>query len=279
MNGKRVLVTGATAGLGKQTALELMQLNAELIIVGRNPEKTQAVVDELRAATKNDKISFFIADLSSFASIRKLAADFLAKYDRLDVLVNNAGAYNARRELTVDGYERTFATNHLGYFLVATLLLPALERAGHARIVNVSSGAHRSAPLDFNDLQAAKSYSSWFQYGRSKLANIYFTRELARRTAGKGITVNALHPGFVASDFLSKGGIWAVLQPIGNLFAVSVPAGARTGVYLASSPDVEGVTGKYFYKCKEARVKAFKGEDEAARRLWDESEKLVAAVP
>jgi len=276
MSGKRVLITGATAGIGKRTALELLEMGAEVIIVGRNAEKTEGVVKELRTAMKSDKISFLLADFSSMASIRKLAAEFLAKYDRLDVLVNNAGAVNTKREVTVDGYERTFATNHLGYFLVAKLLLPALERAGSARVVNVASDAHRIAALNFDDLQAEKSYSSFPQYGRSKLANIYFTRELARRVADKGITVNALHPGFVASEFLSKGGIWSVLQPIGNLFAVSVPAGAKTSVYLASSPEVAGVTGKYFYKCKEKSVKKFKGEDEAATRLWDESEKLVA---
>jgi NAD(P)-dependent dehydrogenase (short-subunit alcohol dehydrogenase family) len=277
MSGKRVLITGATAGIGKQTALELLGMGAEVIVVGRNPEKTQSVIEELKQTTGKDHISSLLADLSSMKSIRALAADFLAKFDRLDVLINNAGGFNRVREETVDGYERTFATNHLAYFLLSQLLLPALERAPAPRIINLSSDGHKVAALDLTDLQATRGYNEWWQYGRTKLCNIYFTRELSRRVADKGITVNAVHPGFIASDFLSKGGLWNVFKPVAYLFAKSIPRGARTSVYLASSPEVAGVTGKYFYNCKPAKVRRFKNEEDAAVRLWDESERLVAS--
>jgi NAD(P)-dependent dehydrogenase (short-subunit alcohol dehydrogenase family) len=277
LQGKRILVTGASAGIGKQTALELATRGAEVIIVGRSAEKTQAAADEL-ARDSGRAVEVMLADLSSVASVRQLAATFLAKYSTLDVLVNNAGALNPKRETTVDGYERTFATNHLAYFLLTELLLPALRRADHARVVNVSSEAYLMGRLDFDDLMAERGYGQWKQYGRSKLANIYFTRELARRTAADGITVNALHPGFVASNFLQKGGIYNVMRSMSRMFALDVVGGARTSVYLASSPEVAGVTGKYFRKCKERSLRTFAEDDEAARRLWDASEALVAAV-
>ena len=277
LQGKRILVTGASAGIGKQTALELATRGADVIIVGRNAEKTQAAAEEL-SRDSGGKVEVMLADLSSVASVRQLAATFLAKYSSLDVLVNNAGALNPKRETTIDGYERTFATNHLAYFLLTELLLPALRRADHARVVNVSSEAHIMGRIDFDDLMAERGYGQWKQYGRSKLANIYFTRELARRVAADGITVNALHPGFVASNFLRKGGIYNVLRSMSRVFALDVVGGARTSVYLASSPDVAGVTGKYFRKCKERSLRKLAEDDEAARRLWDASEALVAAV-
>jgi retinol dehydrogenase-12 len=275
MSGKRVLVTGATAGIGKQTALELAQRGAEVIIVGRNAEKTAAVVAELRLQSGSTAIDSLLADLSSMASIRTFAAAFAAKYDRLDVLVNNAGAFYPKRDLTVDGWERTFATNHLAYFLVAQLLLPALEKAPGARIVNVASAAHAAAPLDFDDLMAERSsYRGFRQYGRSKLANIFFTQELARRLLPKKITVNCLHPGFVASEFLAKGGIWSLLKPISSVFALDVVAGAKTSVYLATSPEVAQVSGKYFDKCKEKQPNKIANDDAAAKRLWQVSAQL-----
>lgn len=276
--GKRILVTGASGGIGKQTALELAARGAEVIIVGRSAEKTQAAADEISRAS-GEAVAFMLADLSSIASIRQLAKEFLAKHTTLDVLVNNAGALNPKRETTVDGYERTFATNHLAYFLLTDLLLPALRAAGHARVVNVSSEAHVMGALDFSDLMAERKYGQWMQYGRSKLANIYFTRELARRVAGDDITVNALHPGFVASSFLAKGGLYNVMRSLSRVFALDVVAGARTSVYLASSPEVAGVTGKYFRKCKERPLRKVAEDDEAARRLWAASEAYVAAVP
>ncbi|MEO6951107.1 MAG: SDR family oxidoreductase [Polyangia bacterium] len=279
MTDKVVLITGATAGIGRQTALELAKLGAHVIIVARNPDKKKRVVEELKQQRGNANIDSFLADLSSMHSIRELAKAVLAKYPRIDVLVNNAGAINLARETTIDGYERTFATNHLAYFLLSQLLLPALEAAPSGRIVNVSSDAHRAGRIDFSDLQAEKSYSMFKVYGRSKLANIYFTRELARRLAGTRVTVNALHPGFVASDFLTKEGPWGWLKPVLNLFAISVEKGARTSIWLASSPDVQGVTGKYFYKCAEKVPRSFALDDAAAAQLWAASEKLVAAVP
>jgi len=278
MQGKTVVITGATAGIGKQTALELAKLGAHVIIVGRNPDKTHGVVEELKGQSGNAQVESLLADLSSLKSVQELARQLRAKLPTLDVLINNAGAMNPKRETTADGYERTFATNHLAYFLLTNELLPLLTAAPSARVVNVSSDAHRSGRLRFDDLMAEKAYSAWMQYGRSKLANIYFTRELARRLEGKHVTVNAVHPGFVASDFLSKEGIWGALKPLLYLFAVDIPGGARTSVWLASSPEVEGQTGKYFYKCKEKLPRSFALDDEAAKRLWDESEKLVAAA-
>jgi retinol dehydrogenase-12 len=275
LSGKRILVTGGSAGIGKQTALELAKLGAEVIIVGRSADKTAAAVASLRKESGATAIDSLLADLSSMASIRAFSAAFLAKYERLDVLVNNAGAFNRHREVTVDGWERTFATNHLAYFLVGHSLLPALEHASGARIVNVSSSAHAAAPLDFDDLMCERTaYSGFKQYARSKLANIYFTRELARRLVPKKITVNCLHPGFVASEFLSKGGIWKLVRPLAYAFALDVAAGAKTSVYLASSPDVANVSGKYFVKCKEARPNKIAEDDAAATRLWQVSAQL-----
>jgi retinol dehydrogenase 12 len=278
MTNKLVLVTGGTNGIGRHAALELAKLGAHVVVVGRNPEKTAGVLRALKAESGSDRLDALVADLSSIAEVRRLAAEVLARWPKLDVLLNNAGALNLKREVTVDGLELTFATNHLAYQLLATLLLPALERA-RGRVVNTSSDAHRTGRMNLDDLQGERRYNAWLQYGRSKLANIYFTREAARRFQPHGVTVNAYHPGFVASDFLSKGGIWKLLKPMANLFAVDVPGGARTAVYLASSPEVAGVSGEYFYKCKPKRPRAFAEDDAAAARLWEATERLYAAVP
>ncbi|MEN9580225.1 MAG: hypothetical protein RJA70_3234 [Pseudomonadota bacterium] len=276
LKGKRVLVTGATAGIGKETALGLARLGAQVIIVGRNPEKTAGVVEELKQQSGNQQIEFLLADLSSMAEVRKLAADFLAKYSSLNVLVNNAGGMNPKRVTTAEGYELTFAMNHLSYFLLANLLLPALEAGGPSRIVNVASDAHRSGVLDLDDLMSTKSYSTFGSYGASKRANILFTREMARRLEGKPITVNCLHPGFLASNFMDKpGSIWGYLKPVAYLFALDNAAGAKTSIYLASAPQVEGVSGKYFAKCKEKQPTRAAQNDKTAKRLWIESEKLT----
>lgn len=273
-----ILVTGATGGIGKQTALEIAKLGARVVIVGRNADKTRAAVDEIKAASGNDKVEHLLADLSSIRAVRGLASEVLAKYPRLDVLINNAGAVNMSREVTVDGYERTFATNHLAYFLLTELLVPALEKADGARVINVSSDAHRTARMNLDDLMAERGYISWYQYGRSKLANLYFTREAARRYAGKKITVNAVHPGFVASDFLSKGGVWKLFKPIGYLFAIDIPEGAKTSVYLATSPEVEGQTGLYFHKCKPKKPWRVVEDEDVGRKLWEASEAYCARV-
>jgi NAD(P)-dependent dehydrogenase (short-subunit alcohol dehydrogenase family) len=277
MTDRLVLITGGTAGIGRQAALELARLGAHVGIVGRNQEKCARVTAELKEATGNRKIEFFVADLSSMQEVRRLAAEVKQRWGKLHVLLNNAGAVNMKRELTADGYERTFATNHLAYFLLTQELLPELEKGAPSRIVNVSSDAHRTAALNLDDLMGER-YSAWIQYGRSKLCNILFTRELARRLQGKRITANVLHPGFVASDFLTKGGIWKLLKPIAYLFAISEEQGARCSVFLASSHEVEGVSGKYFYKCREKRPHRWALDDVTAKKLWDVSEKLVAPL-
>jgi NAD(P)-dependent dehydrogenase (short-subunit alcohol dehydrogenase family) len=270
-----VLITGSTAGIGRRTALELAQQGWHVIIQGRDPAKAERVANELKQESGNAKIDFLVADLSSMKAVRTLAAEVKQRYGRLDVLLNNAGAMNPRREVTADGYERTFATNHLAYFLLSNLLLSELKKGDQPRVVSVSSDAHRSGPLNFDDLMAERRYTPFGQYGRSKLANILFTRELARRVKPFGITANCLHPGFVASEFLSKGGVWTLIKPVAYLFAIDEEQGAKTSVYLASSKEVEGVTGKYFVKCQERRPRRFAEDDEAARRLWELSEKLT----
>lgn len=275
MTGKRVLVTGATGGIGYETARAIAKEGAELIIVGRNAEKTKTVTEELKTASGNQNISFLLADLSSMAAVRKLAADFLAKYDRLDVLVNNAGGVNMTSEKTVDGFELTFAANHLSYFLLTNLLVPALEKAAPSRVVCVASEAHRGATIDFDDLMT-QPYSSFKAYGRSKLANILFGRELAKRLEKKRITVNSLHPGVVSTNFFAgKPGIYGVIGKVAGVFMISPEKGAKTSIYLATSPEVEGVTGKYFDKCKPKIPNQQAQDDAAAQRLWVESEKLT----
>lgn len=276
MTGKRVLVTGATAGIGKETARALAKQGAEVIITGRDEAKTQAVVAELKASTGNQQIDFLIGDLATLAGTRKVATDFLAKYPSLNVLVNNAGTIVMSRELTADGFERTFATNHLSYFLLTNLLIPALERGAPARVVSVASAAHQGAVLDFDDLQAEKGYAAFKVYGRSKLANILFTRELARRVKDKRITANCLHPGVVGSSFLAgKAGMWGAIGRFANLFMISPEKGAQTSIYLATSNEVDGVSGDYFDKCRKASTSKAAQDDAVAAKLWAVSEKLV----
>jgi len=276
MKGRTVLLTGGTAGIGKVAARELVKLGARVVIVGRNPEKSARVAKEIGA-------EYLLADLSSMKAVRQLADDFIGKYGALNVLVNNAGGINPKHERTVDGFERTFATNHLAYFVLANALLPALEKGAaesgrRSRIINVSSHAHRMGPMRFDALNAEKGYSAWSAYGQSKLANLLFTKELSRRLEGKPIVVNALHPGFVASDFLTKPGFWGFVKPIVNLFAVSEDQGAATTVFLASDDAADQHSGKYFYKKKICQPKRFAEDDIAARRLWDESERLLTGA-
>ncbi len=279
MKGRTVLVTGATAGIGKQTALGLAQTGARVVIVGRNPEKTKGVVEELKARSKNDQIESLLADLSSMEQVRRLAGEYRARFGKLDVLVNNAGGMNPKRVTTADGYELTFAMNHLTYFLLTHLLLPALEEAGtperKARVVSVASAAHRRGALDFDDLMSTRGYDPWVAYGVSKLANILFTRELSMRLEGKNVTANCLHPGFVASDFLSKGGIWTVIKPIAYLFAIDEEEGAQTSLYLATSPEVEGKGGGYYSRSRPIQPRASALDEAAAKRLWEVSEQLT----
>lgn len=279
LEGKICMVTGATAGIGFVTARELARKGAAVVVVGRNPAKGERVVQEIRAITGNQRVEFERADLSKQADVRRLARDFADRYPQLDVLVNNVGAILATRQLSADGIEMTFALNHLSYFLLTNLLLPKLKAAPAGRIVNVASAAHRGAELDFDDLQCERRYSGWKAYQRSKLANLLFTYELASRLDGSTVTANALHPGFVASRFgLNNGPLFRLGMRIAFMVsAIPVEEGAQTSVYLASSPEVGGMTGRYFIKCKPAESSAASRDPEAARRVWEISEAMTAS--
>jgi NAD(P)-dependent dehydrogenase (short-subunit alcohol dehydrogenase family) len=276
MHGKICVVTGATSGIGLVTAQALARQDATLIIIARNAERGAATVSRIQQETGNSAVELMVADLSAQEQVRQLAKEFQHRFARLDVLVNNAGAFFARRQLSQDGLEMTFALNHLAYFLLTNLLLDPLRAAGSARIVNVSSEAHRRARLDFADLQGQRRYTGWRAYARSKLANILFTYELARRLAGTGIVANALHPGFVATNFgRNNRSVTAVLFRILQLAAISPEEGAQTIIYLASSPVVDGVTGEYFVKQKAIRSSQVSYDRAAAERLWQVSAELT----
>lgn len=280
MNDKRVLITGATNGIGKTAALDLAKMGAEVIIVGRNEKKTRRVLDEIQAASGSDRLDMLIADLSSIEQIRRVADEFRGRYDeRLDVLLNNAGAIFPKYQESADGLEMTFALNHISYFLLTHLLLDNLkqtaQRQGEARIINVSSSAHRGA--QFNGPDEANAYSSTRSYGKSKLANVLFTYDLARRLEGTGVTVNAVHPGLVDTGFGSefKGFLGWLIRALQMTVARSPEKGAETLVYLASSPEVRGVSAKYWKDKKQ--VESSKASFDAAqqRRLWELSETVT----
>lgn len=277
LEGKEIVVTGGTDGIGKVTARELAKMGASVTIVARDMAKAQSVIKELRAAAGHDRVGFVRADLSSQKGVRGAAETIKARLKRLDVLINNAGAMFNRRQLSDDGIEQTLALNHLAYFQLTHLLLDMLKASAPSRIVNVASAAHNGAKLDINDLQGAKGYSGWRAYQKSKLANIYFTYEMARRLEGSNVTVNCLHPGFVASSFGNNNrGLWRVAFGVAkNLFAISEANGARTSVYLASSPDVDGVTGKYFDSRRAVKSSPASYDEQKWRELWRASEKLT----
>lgn len=277
LTGKEIVVTGATDGIGKVTARELAKAGASLTIVGRNAAKGEAVVAELRRAAGHDRVAFVAGDLANQKGVRAAAAAIKSRLKKLDVLVNNAGAMFLKRELTEDGIERTFALNHLGYFLLTHELLDLLKASAPARIVNVASAAHQGQKLDLGDLQGAKGYSGYKAYGQSKLANIYFTYELARRLQGTNVTANCLHPGFVASQFGNNtSGIFRLLIGWAKLVAaISEDDGAKTSVFLAGSPDVQGVSGQYFDKCAAVKSSAVSYDTDVARELWRRSERLT----
>ena len=266
MKGKICLVTGATDGIGKVTALALANPGATVIGVGRDPRKAERVQAEGRSAPGT--LEMMAVDLSSQAEIRTLAADFLRKHDHLHVLVNNAGAIITTYRESVDGIEMTFALNHLSYFLLTNLLLDTIIASAPARIVNVSSSVHEGETIDFNDLGHKRNYSMWTAYGASKLANILFTYELARRLAGTNVTVNAVHPGYVNTNFAPAAGL--KMNP-----PLTPEQGADTQIWLATSPDVEGVTGKYFVRRRETRSSNVSHDEKVAKRLWDVSAEMV----
>jgi NAD(P)-dependent dehydrogenase (short-subunit alcohol dehydrogenase family) len=277
MTGKICLVTGATSGIGQATAHALARLGATVVILGRNPEKSAATAAQVNQACKKPNADCLLADLSSQAAVRRMAQQFKERYQRLDVLVNNAGAVFMQRQESVDGIEMTFALNHLGYFLLTNLLLDTLKASAPARIVNTSSELHRKAHLDFSDLQNTRKYRGMDAYHQSKLANVLFTYELARRLEGTGVTANTFSPGLVATNLgMNNRGLSPLMKRlVDRLIGISPEEGAQTGVYLATSPQVTRVTGKYFVK-QEAVPSSPETYDEAvAARLWEASAELT----
>ena len=281
LHGKTCLVTGATSGIGEATALALAARGAAVAILCRDAERGEQTCERIRAAVPGASLRLFRADLGSQAEIRAIAREILDALPELHVLVNNAAALYVSRTETVDGIEATFAVNHLGYFLLTNLLLPRLRESAPARIVNVASDAHKFVGgIHFEDPGYEKGYGAMRVYGHSKLANILFTRELARRLEGSGVTVNCLHPGAVATGLGGNNGAWArLVMKIVGLFFRSPEQGAQTSIYLASSPEVEGVTGGYFVRCKETEPAASGRDDDAARRLWAVSEEMTGLAP
>lgn len=277
MKEKICLVTGATAGIGRVCARVLAERGATVIVVSRNPQKCADVVAAIRQQTGNPRVEAMPADLSSLQEVRCLAQKFQAAYPQLDVLLNNAGAIFTSRALSADGYEMTWALNHLSYFLLTALLMPSLEAAPAARVINVSSDAHLMGAIHFDDPHyARRRYSGFGAYSQSKLANVMFTYELARRLHDKGITANALHPGAVATDFgKNNRGLWGKMFNLFGRFTLSPEEGAQTSLYLATSSDVAGVTGQYFYRCKPKPSSRASYDVQAQRHLWDMSAEMV----
>ena len=274
MQGKTVIITGATSGIGEVAAVRLAEKGARIVFTARDQARAGDTMAALRKAGPNADHALHMADLSRLSEMKRVGAT-LAQEPQIDVLINNAGAlFNKRRE-TEDGLEMTFALNHMAYFVITNLLLPKLKSGG--RIVSVASNAHRGARLDFDDLQTRRGYVGFPVYSKSKLCNILFNRELARRIAGSGVTANCLHPGFVATRFGDDSGglmrtVLKVAKPIG---AISPEEGAKTIIYLASSPNVNNVSGEYFYECKPATPTAEARNDQDAKRLWEISQQIA----
>jgi retinol dehydrogenase-14 len=279
---KTILVTGATSGIGQETARELAATGAQVIVAGRSEDKARETVASIQSSTGNKDVDFLLADFASLEQVRGLVEQFNGRYDKLDVLINNAGSVFLRRKESVDGFEMTFAVNHLAPFLLTNLLLHKLLAGAPARIINVASDAHENATLDLDDLQMRQDYSVMKAYGVSKLANILFTYELARRLEGSPITANAMHPGFVST---SLGGnnlprwLRRPFKGLTSLFARDVAQGAETAVFLADSPLVEGVSGKYFIDEEPARSSNLSYDQSLARRLWEMSAEMVGLLP
>ena len=279
MHGKVVVMTGGTSGIGQVAAEALAGLGARLVLIARDPVRADHALQRLKAIAPGVRHSVRQADLSSIAETRRVGAEIAAEERRIDVLINNAGAIFGQRHTSPDGLEMSFALNHMAYFVLTQTLLKRLGATQGARVVSTASDAHKAGRLDFDDLQAERRYSPFAAYGASKLCNILFTRELARRLGGTSVTANCLHPGFVATRFGDRsGGLVQALMPLAMVFAISPQKGADTLTYLASSSEVEGVTGRYFYKRRPVEPSAAARDDDAAARLWAASEAIAARV-
>lgn len=283
MHGKVVVITGSNIGIGKETAVGVAEQGATTVLACRNQEKAAAAAAEVKERTGSADVHLVELDLADLGSVQRAAEEIQQRWDRLDVLVNNAGGIWSERQLTKQGFEQTFGVNHLGHFLLTNLLLDRLKASAPSRIVNLSSVGHHAAfgGLDFDDLQIAKGYEAMKAYSRSKLANVLFTRELAMRLAGTGVTTYAVHPGPVRSGFGMDGDMKGIMG-LGNRlirpFEISAKAGAKTSIHVATSPAVAGDTGHYWVRGKHGHMSKHARDREAARRLWEESEKLVASV-
>jgi NAD(P)-dependent dehydrogenase (short-subunit alcohol dehydrogenase family) len=281
MQGKVVVITGATPGIGLIGAERLAKLGARLVIIARDRGRAESALARLRAANGAMPHRAHYADLSRLAEIKRVGAEISAAEPRVDVLINNAGALFSRRAVTADGLERTFALNHMAYFILTDALRGRLLAAAPARIINTASNAHRNGHLDFTDLQSARNYRASRAYGTSKLCNILFTRELARQLSGQGLTANSFSPGFVASRFGDEsGGLYSIALRLGKLlFARRAEVGAETLVYLATSANVADTSGGFFFNCRPGTLSAEALDDAKARQLWSESEKIAGSIP
>lgn len=276
MQGKTIVLTGGTSGIGEVAAMKLANRGARLVLIARDTARGAATLAKLDAQGQGRGHRVLYADLSKLTDMKRVAGEIAVSEPKIDVLINNAGAMFGARQVTVDGFEKTFALNHLSYFVLTALLRERLLGSAPARIVNTASSAHRSAHFDIDDLQTAKNYRSFEAYSRSKLENILFTRELAHRLKGTAVTANCLHPGFVATRFGDEaGGLIAPVIGFAKFLAISPDKGAETIVYLASSPDVAAISGAYFYKCREATPTPAGRDAALAKALWDKTVALT----
>jgi NAD(P)-dependent dehydrogenase (short-subunit alcohol dehydrogenase family) len=274
MQGKVAVVTGGTSGIGEVAAIELARKGARIVLIARDRDRAAETIAKLKAVNPTVSPTAYFADLSSIADMKRVAGEVAAAEPKIDILVNNAGAVFLARHESVDGLEMTFATNHMAYYVITNILLPNLKAAGDARVVSTASGAHAAGKLDFDDLQLKQRYSVARAYGNSKLANILFTRQLAKNLEGSGVIANCLHPGFVGTRFGQNNAKSALMKGFARLvmsFGLKPEDGAKTIIYLASSPDVEGKSGGYYIKNKLAKTSAVAQSDADAKRLWDVS--------
>ena len=276
MKDKVVMVTGANSGIGKAASLALAKMGATVVMVARSKERGEAARSEIIRKSQSNAVDLLLADLSSLESVRILASEFQKKYSSLHVLINNAGLFNQRRRVTADGYENTFATNYLAPFLLTNLQLDLLKASAPSRIINVSSVGHYNGHINFDDLNLENDYGGWRAYGQSKIALVLFTHQLAKKLQGTGVTVNAVHPGTVATNIWSRPlGPVGFIMALPKLFMTSPEKGAETIVYLASSPDAKSLSGEYLEKLKVKKSSDESYNEEIAQRLWDVSAKLT----